>query len=162
VVKRATRDLGCTLIFEPGRLIVGNAGILVTRVLYLKRGERKAFVIVDAGMNDLVRPTLYEAHHDIRPVCEPRPGAPRVIADVVGPVCESGDFLALDRDMVSPQPGDLLAIMTAGAYGAVQAGTYNTRALVPEVLVREGEWALVRPRLEASELIALDRLPPWL
>jgi diaminopimelate decarboxylase len=162
MVKRATRDLGCTLIFEPGRLIVGNAGILLTRVLYLKRGETKSFVIVDAGMNDLLRPTLYEAHHDIRPVREPRPGAARIVADVAGPVCESGDFLALDRDMVSPQGGDLLAIMTAGAYGAVQAGTYNTRALVPEVLVREGEWALVRPRLEVPELIALDRLPPWL
>jgi diaminopimelate decarboxylase len=162
IVKRATRDLGCTLIFEPGRVIVGNAGILVTRVLYLKRGEAKAFVIVDAGMNDLIRPTLYEAHHDIRPVLEPRPGAARIVADVVGPVCESGDFLALDRDMAAPQPGALLAVMTAGAYGAVQAGTYNTRALVPEVLVREGEWALVRPRLEVSDLIALDRLPPWL
>jgi diaminopimelate decarboxylase len=162
MVKRATRDLGCTLIFEPGRLIVGNAGILLTRVLYLKRGESKSFVIVDAGMNDLLRPTLYEAHHDIRPVREPRPGAARIVADVAGPVCESGDFLALDRDMVSPQPGDLLAVMTAGAYGAVQAGTYNTRALVPEVLVREGEWALVRPRLEVTDLIALDRLPPWL
>jgi diaminopimelate decarboxylase len=162
MVKRATRDLGCTLIFEPGRLIVGNAGILLTRVLYLKRGESKSFVIVDAGMNDLIRPTLYEAHHDIRPVREPRPGAARIVADVAGPVCESGDFLALDRDMVLPQAGDLLAVMTAGAYGAVQAGTYNTRALVPEVLVREGEWALVRPRLEVSELIALDRLPPWL
>jgi diaminopimelate decarboxylase len=162
IVKRATRDLGCTLIFEPGRLIVGNAGILVTRVIYLKRGEAKAFVIVDAGMNDLIRPTLYEAHHDIRPVREPPPRAPRIVADVVGPVCESGDFLALDRDLAEPQPGDLLAVMTAGAYGAVQAGTYNTRALVPEVLVREGEWALVRPRLEVSELIALDRLPPWL
>jgi diaminopimelate decarboxylase len=162
IVKRATRDLGCTLIFEPGRLIVGNAGILVTRVIYLKRGEAKTFVIVDAGMNDLIRPTLYEAHHDIRPVLEPAPGAPRIVADVVGPVCESGDFLALDRDMAAPQPGDLIAIMTAGAYGAVQAGTYNTRALVPEVLVRAGEWALVRPRLEVSDLIALDRLPPWL
>ena len=135
VVKRATRDLDCQLIFEPGRLIVGNAGILVTRVLYLKRGEAKTFVIVDAGMNDLVRPTLYEAHHDIRPVREPRAGAPRIVADVVGPVCESGDFLALDRSMVEPKPGDLLAVMSAGAYGAVEAGTYNTRALVPEVLV---------------------------
>ncbi|MET0922183.1 MAG: diaminopimelate decarboxylase [Xanthobacteraceae bacterium] len=162
IVKRATRDLGCTLIFEPGRLIVGNAGILVTRVLYLKRGEAKTFVIVDAGMNDLIRPTLYEAHHDIRPVREPRAGARRVVADVVGPVCESGDFLALDRDMPEPQPSDLLAVMSAGAYGAVLAGTYNTRALIAEVLVREGEWALVRPRLEVAELIALDRLPPWL
>jgi diaminopimelate decarboxylase len=161
IVKRSTRDLGCKLIFEPGRLIVGNAGILLTRVLYLKRGEAKAFVIVDAGMNDLIRPTLYEAHHDIRPVREASAQVPRIVADVVGPVCESGDFLALDRDMAEPRPGDLLAVMTAGAYGAVQAGTYNTRALVPEVLVREGEWALVRPRLTVSELIALDRLPPW-
>ena len=162
VVKRATRGLDCTLIFEPGRLIVGNAGILVTRVLYLKRGEAKSFVIVDAAMNDLIRPTLYDAHHDIRPVSEPKRGAPRIRADVVGPVCESGDFLALDRDLTEPKPGDLLAIMSAGAYGAVQAGTYNTRALVPEVLVRNGEWALVRPRLDADQLIGLDRMPPWL
>ncbi len=162
VVKRATRDLDCQLIFEPGRLIVGNAGILVTRVLYVKRGEAKTFIIVDAGMNDLVRPTLYDAHHDIRPVREPVVGAPRIIADVVGPVCESGDFLALDRSMTEPKPGDLLAVMTAGAYGAVEAGTYNTRALVPEVLVRAGEWALVRPRISAEDLIALDRLPAWL
>ena len=162
VVKRATRDLDCQLIFEPGRLIVGNAGILVTRVLYVKRGEAKTFVIVDAGMNDLVRPTLYDAHHDIRPVRETAVGAPRITADVVGPVCESGDFIALDRSIVAPQPGDLLAIMTAGAYGAVEAGTYNTRPLVPEILVRKSEWALVRPRVSAEELIALDRLPGWL
>jgi diaminopimelate decarboxylase len=162
LVKRATRDLGCSLIFEPGRLIVGNAGILVTRVLYLKRAEPKCFVIVDAGMNDLIRPTLYQAHHDIRPVQEPRTNAVRIVADIVGPVCESGDFLALDRDMAQPQAGHLLAVMTAGAYGAVQAGTYNTRALIPEVLVREDEWALVRPRLEVPQLIALDRMPPWL
>ena len=162
IVKNATRDLGCRLIFEPGRLIVGNAGILVTRVLYVKHGEAKTFVIVDAGMNDLIRPTLYEAHHDIRPVREPAVGAPRIVADVVGPVCESGDFLALDRSLPGPQPGELLAVMTAGAYGAVQAGTYNTRALVPEVLVKASEWALVRPRVTVQELIALDRLPPWL
>ncbi len=161
VVKSATRDLGCTLIFEPGRVLVGNAGILVTQVLYIKRGERKTFVIVDAGMNDLIRPTLYEAHHEIKPVRE-RPEASRVTVDVVGPVCESGDFLALDRTMNQPDPGDLLAVMSAGAYGAVEASTYNTRPLVPEVLVREGEWALVRPRLAAASLIALDRLPPWL
>jgi diaminopimelate decarboxylase len=162
VVKRATRDLDCTLIFEPGRMIVGNAGILVTRVLYVKRGEAKHFVIVDAAMNDLIRPTLYEAHHDIRPVKEPGNGARRIVADVVGPVCETGDYLALDRDLVEPAPGDLLAIMTAGAYGAVQAGTYNTRALVPEVLVNGAEWALVRPRLDVDTLIALDRTPDWL
>jgi diaminopimelate decarboxylase len=161
MVKRATRDLGCMLIFEPGRLLVGNAGILVTRVLYLKRGESKSFVIVDAAMNDLIRPTLYEAHHDIRPVREADLQAQRIVADVVGPVCESGDFLALERDLPEPRPGDLLAIMSAGAYGAVQAGTYNSRPLVPEVLVREAEWALVRPRLEAEALIGLDRLPPW-
>jgi diaminopimelate decarboxylase len=160
LVKRATRDLGCMLIFEPGRLIVGNAGILVTRVLYMKRGEEKSFVIVDAAMNDLIRPTLYDAHHEIRPVIE-RPG-PRITADVAGPVCESGDFFALDREMEQPLSGDLLAIMTAGAYGAVQAGTYNTRALVPEVLVKGDQWALVRPRVEVDQLIALDRLPAWL
>jgi diaminopimelate decarboxylase len=162
VVKRATAGLGCKLVFEPGRLIVGNAGILLTRVLYLKRGENKTFVIVDAAMNDLVRPTLYEAHHDIRPVEEPGPAARRTVVDVVGPVCESGDFLALDRDVAEPRPGDLLAVMSAGAYGAVQAGTYNTRPLVPEVLVRDDKWALVRPRLEVDQLIRLDRLPPWL
>ena len=162
VVKRATRDLDCQLIFEPGRLIVGNAGILITRVLYLKRGEAKTFVIVDAGMNDLVRPTLYDAHHDLRPVKEAPVGAPRLIADLVGPVCESGDFIAQDRPMTEPKAGDLVAIMSAGAYGAVQASTYNTRALVPEVLVRKGEWALVRPRVGVQELIALDRMPAWL
>jgi len=162
LVKRATRGLGCTLIFEPGRLLVGNAGILVARVLYLKRGEAKTFVIVDAAMNDLIRPTLYEAHHEIVPVREPAAGARRIVADVVGPVCESGDFLALGRDIAEPEPGDLVAVMSAGAYGAVQAGTYNSRALVPEVLVREGEWALVRPRFTVDQLIALDRLPPWL
>jgi diaminopimelate decarboxylase len=162
IVKRATRGLDCKLIFEPGRLIVGNAGILVARVLYVKHGEAKHFVIVDAAMNDLVRPTLYEAHHEIRPLAQPSPDAPRLRADIVGPVCESGDFLALDRDMPEPRAGDLLAVMSAGAYGAVQAGTYNTRALVPEVLVNGDRWSLVRPRLEADALIALDRLPPWL
>jgi diaminopimelate decarboxylase len=162
VVKRATRDLDCRLIFEPGRLIVGNAGILVTRVLFVKHGEAKNFVVVDAAMNDLIRPTLYDAHHEIRPVTEPAAGARRLRADVVGPVCESGDFLGLDRDLPEPKPGDLLAVMSAGAYGAVQAGTYNTRALVPEVLVKVAEWAVVRPRLDVDRLIALDRLPPWL
>ena len=162
VVKQATRGLQCRLIFEPGRMIVGNAGVLVTRVLFVKHGEAKHFVVVDAAMNDLIRPTLYEAHHEIRPVREALPGAARIRADVVGPVCESGDFLALDRDLPTPKPGDLLAVMSAGAYGAVQAGTYNSRALVPEVLVNGQEWALVRPRLDVDALIALDRLPPWL
>jgi diaminopimelate decarboxylase len=162
IVKRATAGLNCKLIFEPGRLIVGNAGILVTRVLYVKRGEARTFVIVDAGMNDLIRPTLYEAHHEIRPVREPAVGARRITADVVGPVCESGDYLALDRSLIEPRPGDLLAVMTAGAYGATQSGTYNSRPLVLEVLVRKDEYAVVRPRLGAEDLIALDRLPPWL
>jgi len=162
VVKRVTRDLDCTLIFEPGRLLVGNAGILLTRVLYVKQGEAKTFVIVDAGMNDLIRPTLYEAHHDIKPVNEPTAATRRIVVDVVGPVCESGDFLALDRDMPEPRAGDLLAVMSAGAYGAAQAGTYNTRPLVPEVMVRDTEWALVRPRVEAEALIGLDRMPAWL
>ncbi len=162
VVKRATRDLDCRLIFEPGRLIVGNAGILVTRVLFLKRGEAKNFVVVDAAMNDLIRPTLYDAHHEIWPVAESSPSARRIRADVVGPVCESGDFLALNRDLAEPASGALLAVMSAGAYGAVQAGTYNTRPLVPEVLVNGAEWAIVRPRLEVDQLIALDRMPDWL
>jgi diaminopimelate decarboxylase len=162
VVKRAMRALDCRLILEPGRLIVGNAGILVTRVLYVKRGESKTFVIVDAAMNDLVRPTLYEAYHDITPVREPAPGADRMVADVVGPVCETGDYLALDREMAAVAPGDLLAIMTAGAYGAVQAGTYNTRPLVPEVLVNGDRVAIVRPRIEVADLISSDRMPDWL
>jgi diaminopimelate decarboxylase len=119
-------------------------------------------VIVDAAMNDLIRPTLYEAHHAIWPVAEVAPGARRIVADIVGPVCETGDYLALNRDIHACKPGDLLAVMSAGAYGAVQAGTYNTRPLVPEVLVHDAEWAVVRPRLEIDALIALDRKPPWL
>src|SRR5436305_8240485 len=162
VVKRATRGLDCKLIFEPGRLIVGNAGILVTRVIYLKRGEAKTFVIVDAAMNDLIRPTLYEAHHDILPVRQAAAGVKTIVADVVGPVCETGDYLALGRSMPEPQSGDLLAIMTAGAYGAVQSGTYNTRPLVPEVLVKDDRYAVVRPRVDVDALIAMDQAAPWL
>lgn len=160
IVKEAVRDLDCTLLFEPGRMIVGNAGILVARVIYVKRGEAKTFVVIDAAMNDLIRPTLYEAHHDILPVHDS--GARRITADVVGPVCETGDYLALDRALPEPAAGDLIAIMTAGAYGAVQAGTYNTRPLVPEVLVNGADYAVVRPRVAAEELIALDRIAPWL
>jgi diaminopimelate decarboxylase len=162
MVKRATRDLDCRLIFEPGRLLVGNAGILVTRVLFVKQGEAKNFVVVDAAMNDLIRPTLYDAHHQIWPVTEPDKSARHIRADVVGPVCESGDFLALNRDLAQPVNNALLAVMSAGAYGAVQAGTYNTRPLVPEVLVKGAEWAVVRPRLEVDQLLALDRMPDWL
>jgi diaminopimelate decarboxylase len=162
IVKGATKNLGCRLILEPGRLIVGNAGILVTRVLHVKHGDAKNFVVVDAGMNDLIRPTLYDAHHDIRPVREPAAGRRRIVADVVGPVCESGDYFALERELTVPEAGDYLALMTAGAYGATQSGTYNSRPLVPEVLVRKDQWALVRPRQGVEDLIALDRLPPWL
>ena len=162
MVKRVTHNLGCTLMFEPGRLIVGNAGILVARVIYVKHGDGKNFVIIDAAMNDLIRPTLYEAYHEILPVAEPASGAPMIIADVVGPVCETGDYLALDRSLPLPKPGDLIAVMTAGAYGAVQAGTYNTRLLVPEVLVWGADAAIVRPRQTYEDLIGLDRVPDWL
>jgi diaminopimelate decarboxylase len=162
VVKRATRGLDCTLIFEPGRLIVGNAGILLTRVLYVKHGDARTFVIVDAAMNDLIRPTLYEAWHGIIPVREPPAGAGRVVADVVGPVCETGDFLALNRELTLPEPGDLLAVTTAGAYGAVLAGTYNTRPLVPEVMVNGNRSAVVRPRVEVTDIIGRDRIPDWI
>ena len=161
MVKRVVHNLGCTLMFEPGRMIVGNAGILVTRVIYVKHGEAKNFVVIDAAMNDLIRPTLYEAHHDILPVVKVV-GARSMVADVVGPVCESGDYLALDRTLPAPKSGDLLAIMTAGAYGAVQSGTYNTRPLVPEVLVKDDQYAVVRPRIDVEALIAMDRPAPWL
>ena len=150
------------MILEPGRVIVGNAGALVASVIYLKKGENKHFVIVDAAMNDLVRPTLYDAHHEILSVKEAAPDAHRMRSDVVGPVCESGDYLALDRDLPELGPGDLIAVMSAGAYGAVQAGTYNTRLLVPEVLVKGAEYSVVRPRRTYEELIGLDTLPPWL
>ena len=162
MVKRVTHNLGCTLMFEPGRMIVGNAGILVTKVIYVKHGDGKNFVIIDAAMNDLIRPTLYEAHHDILPVRQAARDAKTMIADVVGPVCETGDYLALDRTLSEPKAGDLLAIMTAGAYGAVQSGTYNTRPLVPEVLVKDDQYAVVRPRLDVEALIAMDRPAPWL
>ena len=162
VVRRHAKALGCQLVFEPGRLIVGNAGVLITKVIYVKRGEGKTFVIVDAAMNDLVRPTLYEAHHDVKLVREPAADAPTHKADVVGPVCETGDYLALARDLPELAPGDLISIMSAGAYGAVQAGTYNSRLLVPEVLVNGADWAVIRPRGSYEELIALDRIPAWL
>lgn len=162
MVKRVTHNLGCTLMFEPGRMIVGNAGILVTRVIYVKRGDVRNFVIIDAAMNDLIRPTLYEAYHQIMPVRAAAPDTPVLVADVVGPVCETGDYLALGRTLPEPKAGDLLAIMTAGAYGAVQAGTYNTRPLVPEVLVNGDQYAVVRPRIDVDALIAMDTPAPWL
>ena len=161
IVAKHTASLGCKLVFEPGRLLVGNAGILVTEVIYVKSGENKSFVIVDAAMNDLIRPTLYEAYHDVKPV-KPRAGTPHVIADIVGPVCETGDYLAQDRDMAEVEPGDLLAVMSAGAYGAAQSGTYNSRLLIPEVLVHGADFAVVRPRGTYDALIALDHVPEWL
>jgi diaminopimelate decarboxylase len=161
MVKRVLGPLGLKFVLEPGRMFVGNAGILVTRVIYVKDTEAKVFVIQDGAMNDLIRPTLYDAHHDILPVDETRKDAKMVIADVVGGVCETGDYFAKDRRMPRPEQGDLLAVMTAGAYGAVQAGTYNTRLLVPEVLVRGGNYAVVRPRQSYEDLIGLDALAPW-
>ena len=161
MVKRVTHNLGATLMFEPGRMIVGNAGILVARVIHVKHGDGKTFVIIDAAMNDLIRPTLYEAYHEILPVTEAK-DAKLAAVDVVGPVCETGDYLALDRKLPALKSGDLIAIMTAGAYGAVQACTYNTRALVPEVLVKDDQYAVVRPRIDVEELIAMDKAAPWL
>jgi diaminopimelate decarboxylase len=160
IVKKHMNKIGCRVVFEPGRLIAGNAGILVTEVLYVKEGEDRVFVVVDAGMNDLIRPTLYDAFHRIGPVVER--DAPQIVCDIVGPVCETGDFFARGRALPRPEPGDLLAIYAAGAYGAVQSGTYNSRPLVPEVLVKGGEFAVVRPRQSYDELIGLDRLPAWL
>jgi len=163
IVARHTAALDCKVFLEPGRVIVGAAGTLIASVLYVKKGELKRFIIVDAAMNDLVRPTLYEAHHEMLPVHAPEPGAAQLTrSDVVGPVCESGDYLALDRDMPEVAAGDLIAVMSAGAYGAVQAGTYNSRLLVPEVLVKGAHYAIIRPRRTFEELIALDTLPPWL
>jgi diaminopimelate decarboxylase len=161
IVARHVGALGCKLVFEPGRLLVGNAGVLVTSVIYVKQGDGRTFVIVDAAMNDLIRPTLYEAHHDIKPVViDPASGI--FTADVVGPVCETGDYLALERSLPVCKSGDLLAVMSAGAYGAVQAGNYNSRLLVPEVMVKDANWSVVRPRPTYEDLIELDKLPPWL
>jgi diaminopimelate decarboxylase len=162
MVKARLGDLGCKVILEPGRLIVANAGVLVTEVVYVKDGGDKTFVIVDAAMNDLIRPTLYDAWHEVRAVRLSAASAPRIRADIVGPVCESGDYLAKDREMAAVKAGDLLAVGSAGAYGAVQAGTYNTRPLIPEVLVKDDAFHVVRKRPSYEELIALDDIPAWL
>lgn len=162
VIKDATGDLGLKLILEPGRMIAGNAGVLVTKVVYVKAGAGRNFTIVDAAMNDLIRPTLYDAHHEIWPVVESNHEAPDQLQDIVGPVCETGDYLALDRLLPPFAPGDLMAVMTAGAYGAVMASTYNTRLLIPEVMVNGAEYAVVRPRPAFADLIGQDRLPGWL
>jgi diaminopimelate decarboxylase len=160
VVRKHFEGLRIKIALEPGRLIVANAGILVARVIYVKKGAESTFLVVDAAMNDLIRPTLYDAHHEIWPVAE-RKKAPLNSMDVVGPICETGDYLALGRRLPAMAAGELVALMTAGAYGAVQSGTYNTRPLVPEVLVKGDQLAVVRPRQTYDELIGLDRLAPW-
>jgi diaminopimelate decarboxylase len=162
MIVRVLGGFEAELGFEPGRLIVGNAGVLVTRVLHLNPRPAKTFLIVDAAMNDLVRPAMYEAYHEIWPVREPAPGLPRQRYDVVGPICETGDTFATERELPQTNQGDLVAFMTAGAYGAVMSSTYNTRALVPEVLVRGREYAVVRERPALSALIEADRVPEWL
>ena len=162
IIKKRLGHLKTKYVLEPGRLLVANAGILVTKVIYMKSGEGKNFVIVDAAMNDIIRPTLYEAYHDIKPVREESFTQPRIVADVVGPVCESGDYIALGRDLPQAEAGDLLAVMSGGAYGAVQSGTYNSRPLIPEVLVKEKSYAVIRPRQTYDAMLALDHLPDWL
>lgn len=161
-VRKHLTKLGVKVMFEPGRLIVGNAGILVSEVIFVKEGDAKNFLVVDAAMNDLIRPTLYDAFHDIKPVVQPPADTPRMAVDVVGPVCETGDYLGLDRDLPRLKSGDLIAVSTAGAYGAVQSGTYNTRLLVPEVLVDGDRFHVVRQRQTYDELIGLDSVPDWL
>jgi len=162
MVSRVTKGLDCTLSFEPGRLIAANAGVLVSRTLYVKHGEAKHFLIIDAGMNDLVRPAMYDAWHEIVPVKEPASGQARTRYDVVGPVCETSDLFAAGREMPELKSGELVAILTAGAYGAVMAGDYNARPRIAEVLVRGREWGIVRPRESYADLIAKDRIPDWL
>lgn len=162
IARRLLGPTGLKVVTEPGRLIAANAGILVTEVIYVKDGDAKNFAIVDAAMNDLIRPTLYEAYHEVRPVVQRPASGPRLRADIVGPVCETGDYLAIDRDIPAVQAGDLIAFGTAGAYGAVQAGTYNTRLLVPEVLVDGDRFHVIRPRQSYDDLIGLDSVPEWL
>jgi diaminopimelate decarboxylase len=162
MINRVVGDLNAEVIFEPGRLIVGNAGILVTTVIYAKEGDGRDFLILDAAMNDLVRPALYDAHHDIIPIAQPEDGTRRRKYDIVGPVCESGDTFARDRVMPEASAGDQVAILSAGAYGAVQASTYNTRALIPEVLVSGDLFSEIRPRQTIDALLELDEMAPWL
>ncbi len=162
IVKKHVKELDCEVAFEPGRMIAGNAGVLIGEVIYIKPSGDKTFIIADTAMNDLIRPTLYDAWHEIRPVEEEILFQPPVRGDLVGPVCETGDFIAKDRNLPDMKPGDLFAIGSAGAYGAVQAGTYNTRTLVPEVLVNDNQFHVIRPRVELDDLIAMDSLPNWL
>jgi len=156
------RDLDVTLIMEPGRVIVGNAGILVTKVLYMKEGESKKFVIVDAAMNDLIRPSLYGAYHEIRPLSEGVLQRGKHQVDVVGPVCESGDFLAKDRSLPDVRPGEALAVMSAGAYGFVMSSNYNSRPRVPEALVKDGEIHVIRARESYDDLVKGETIPAFL
>ena len=162
MVKRVLGDLGCEIEIEPGRLISGNAGLLVTEVIYRKHGEDREFLIVDAAMNDLIRPAMYGAHHDIDPLTEAAPGAPLLPVDIVGPVCESGDTFAKQRALPDLQAGDRIALRSAGAYGAVMSSEYNSRPMVPEVLVSGDHFAVIRPRPSYDEMIGRDRLPDWL
>jgi len=162
LVTEEVGGLGVRLLFEPGRMIAGNAGVLVSRVLYIKRGDAKTFTIVDAAMNDLMRPTLYEAYHEILPVVEPAAGTPIVVTDVAGPVCETGDYLALARPLPELRAGDLISVMTAGAYGAVLASEYNSRLLVPEVLVAGNKYSVTRQRTSYDDMLAKELLPNWL
>ncbi|MGE0698500.1 MAG: diaminopimelate decarboxylase [Hyphomicrobiaceae bacterium] len=161
LVRNTFHGLDVELGFEPGRIIVGNAGLLLSRVVHLNRRPQKTFVVVDAAMNDLVRPAMYDAFHDIWPVAQPATDAPRRPYDVVGPICETSDTFAEGRDLAELASGDLVAFMTAGAYGSAMSSTYNSRRLVPEVLVKGGEWAVVRPRQSWDELIGQDRVPGW-
>jgi diaminopimelate decarboxylase len=162
IVRELTAGLDAELIFEPGRLLVGNAGLLVTRVLYVKEGAERRFLVVDAAMNDLIRPTLYDAWHEITPAAEPSPGAETGPVDVVGPICETADTFARQRNLPPVEAGELLAIHAVGAYGAVMASGYNCRLPAPEVLVRGRDYAIVRPRLDHETVIAEDRIPDWL
>jgi diaminopimelate decarboxylase len=158
----ATADLECELVLEPGRYLVGNAGVLLTRVVVRKQGESKKFVVVDAAMNDLLRPALYDAYHAVVPTTLPDPNVALELVDVVGPICECGDFLAKDRALPWPEHGELLAVLGAGAYGMAMASTYNTRPLAAEVLVTGSRWAVVRPRRSVADLLADERYPDWL
>lgn len=162
MVTRVFGNMGCKLSFEPGRLIVGNAGILVSKVNVLKSGTTKNFAVLDAGMNDLMRPAMYDAHHDILPIREAAAGVVKADYDVVGPVCESSDKFATGATLPTLAEGDLVAFLTAGAYGAVMSSTYNTRPLVPEVLVNGASWSVVRKRPTFEQMLALEQLPPWL
>ena len=162
VVRSTVGDLNIPLLFEPGRSIAGNAGILVTRILYIKEGETRTFAVVDAAMNDLLRPTLYNAYHVIVPVVEAPAGAPLKEIDVVGPICETGDTFGVQRPLPSLAVGDLLAIRTAGAYGAVMASTYNSRPLVPEVMVHQNSYEVIRARWDVESMINLETMPDWL